>query len=123
MAEWIARLAKLNQWFEVAIQAMAIDDRAQALDALERCVDEQADNAPFIAEFPPFRPLRGEPRFERAARHLAAQAAGSTTVKVEPLPGVLWMSSRPRWRLTTCLTMARPRPVPPSWRERAASTR
>ena len=65
MAEWIARLAKLNQWFEVAIQAMAIDDRAQALSALERCLDEQADNAPFIAEFPPFRPLRGEPRFER----------------------------------------------------------
>jgi serine/threonine-protein kinase len=65
MTEWIAMLARLNQWFEVAIQAMAIDDRAQALSALERCVDERADNAPFIAEFPPFRPLRGEPRFER----------------------------------------------------------
>jgi hypothetical protein len=50
-------------------------------------------------------------------------AAGKVTVKVEPLPGVLWMSSRPRWRLTTCFTMARPRPVPPSWRERAVSTR
>jgi DNA-binding winged helix-turn-helix (wHTH) protein len=65
MTEWIAMLARLNQWFEVAIQAMAIDDRARALSALERCVDERADNAPFIAEFPPFRPLRGEPRFER----------------------------------------------------------
>ena len=65
MVEWIALLAKLNQWFEVAIQAMAIDERAQALDAIERCLDERADNAPFIAEFPPLRPLRGEPRFER----------------------------------------------------------
>ena len=65
MVDWIALLAKLNQSFEVAIQAMAIGERDQALDALERCVDERADNAPFIAEFPPFRPLRGEPRFER----------------------------------------------------------
>lgn len=65
MVEWIARLAKLNQWFEAAIQAMAIGEREQALDALERCVEERGDNAPFIAEFPPFRPLAGEPRFER----------------------------------------------------------
>lgn len=70
MVEWIARLARLNQWFEVAIQAMAIDDRAQALDALERCLDDKADNAPFIAEFPPFRPLRGEPRYERVLHTL-----------------------------------------------------
>jgi hypothetical protein len=65
LVEWIAMLDKLNQSFEVAIQAMAIGERAQALHALERCVDERADNAPFIAEFPPFRPLRGEPRFDR----------------------------------------------------------
>jgi serine/threonine-protein kinase len=65
MVEWIARLAKLNQWFEVAIQAMAIDEREQALDALERCLEERVDNAPFIAQFPPFRPLRGVPRYDR----------------------------------------------------------
>jgi serine/threonine-protein kinase len=70
MAEWIAVLTRLNQWFEVAIQAMAIDERAQALDALERCVDERADNAPFIAAFPPFGPLRGEPRFDRLMHEL-----------------------------------------------------
>ncbi len=70
MAEWIAMLARLNQWFEAAIQAMAIDDRAQALDALERCLDERADNAPFIAQFPPFRPLRGEPRYDRLLARL-----------------------------------------------------
>lgn len=70
IAEWTAMLARLNQWFEVAIQAMAIGARDQALDALERCVDERGDNAPFIAAFPPFRPLRGEPRFERLLSEL-----------------------------------------------------
>ncbi|MPZ31581.1 MAG: hypothetical protein GEV13_11405 [Rhodospirillales bacterium] len=48
-----------------ALKALGLFERAQALHALERCVDERADNAPFIAEFPPFRPLRGEPRFDR----------------------------------------------------------
>jgi DNA-binding winged helix-turn-helix (wHTH) protein/Flp pilus assembly protein TadD len=70
MVEWIAMLAKLNQWFEVAIQAMAIDERGQALDALERCLEERVDNAPFIGEFPPFRPLRGEPRFDQVLNDL-----------------------------------------------------
>jgi tetratricopeptide (TPR) repeat protein len=70
MVDWIGRLAKLNQWFEAAIQAMAIGDRAQALDAIERCLEERADNAPFIAEFPPFRPLRGEPQFDRLLQKL-----------------------------------------------------
>jgi hypothetical protein len=55
-------------------RALAIDDRAQALGALERCLDEQADNAPFIAEFPPFRPLRGEPRFERVLDRLGLRS-------------------------------------------------
>jgi DNA-binding winged helix-turn-helix (wHTH) protein len=65
MVEWVAMLAKLNQWFEVAIQAMAISERALALDGLERCISDRADNAPFIAQFPPFRPLQGEARFDR----------------------------------------------------------
>jgi DNA-binding winged helix-turn-helix (wHTH) protein len=78
MAEWIAMLAKLNQWFEVAIQAMAIGERDQALDALERCVEERGDNAPFIAEFPPFRPLRGEPRFDRLLGRLGLTSSGAS---------------------------------------------
>ena len=65
MVEWIAMLEKLNQRFEVAVQAMVIDERTQALDALQRCVEEHAENAPFIGQYPPFRPLAGEPRFER----------------------------------------------------------
>jgi hypothetical protein len=70
MDEWIALLAKLNQWFEVAIQAMAIGERAQALDALERCVEQRADGAPFMVAFPSFRPLRSEPRFDRLLQQL-----------------------------------------------------
>lgn len=70
MVDWIAMLDRLNQSFEVAIQAMAIGARDRALGALERCVDERGDNAPFIAEFPPFRPLRGEPRFGRLLQKL-----------------------------------------------------
>ena len=125
MVEWIALLAKLNQWFEVAIQAMAIGERAQALDALERCVDERGRQCALHRRVPavPAIARRAAIRSAAAEARLAQSAAGNITVKVEPLPGVLWMSSRPRWRLTTCLTMARPSPVPPSWRERAASTR
>lgn len=78
MAKWIERLGKLNQWFEVAAQAMAIDERAQALAALERCVEERADATPFIVAYPSFFPLRGEPRYERLldAVGLRSSAAG-----------------------------------------------
>ena len=55
----------------------AIGERDQALDALERCVEERGDNAPFIAEFPPFRPLRGEPRYDRLLVRLGLAAPTS----------------------------------------------
>ncbi len=54
---------------------------------------------------------------------LPAQASGRATEKALPWPGVLSISSRPRWRATICLTMASPSPVPPSARERLSSTR
>jgi len=41
----------------------------------------------------------------------------------EPLPGVLSINSSAPWRCDTCLTMARPKPVPPVSRERLRSTR
>ena len=50
-------------------------------------------------------------------------ACGSQTLTVVPTPSSLSICSWPRWRLTTCLTMARPSPVPPAARERPASTR
>ena len=84
MVQWIAMLAKLNQWFEVAIQAMAIGERGQALDALERCVAEKVDNAPFIAAFPPFRALRGELRFERLLDELGLGGSCHPTFNPQP---------------------------------------
>src|SRR6185437_183101 len=53
----------------------------------------------------------------------SSPASRSRTVKTDPSPSSLAMSSRPRWRLTICLTIARPSPVPPMARERAVSTR
>src|SRR3546814_16701400 len=44
---------------------------------------------------------------------IASAADGKWTVMVVPFPGVLMISMRPRCRSTMCLTMARPRPVPP----------
>jgi hypothetical protein len=49
--------------------------------------------------------------------------AGSTMLKLEPAPGVLAIFSSPPCRCTTCLTIARPSPVPPVSRERLRSTR
>ena len=48
---------------------------------------------------------------------------GSQMVNVAPSPSRLSMASWPRCRLTMCLTMARPSPVPPMARERPVSTR
>ena len=53
----------------------------------------------------------------------AARLAGNRIAKVDPTPGVLSIFNSPPCRCTTCLTMARPRPVPPVSRERLRSTR
>src|SRR6478609_8171557 len=52
-----------------------------------------------------------------------AWAAGSSMVKVDPRPGSDQTDTLPPWLSATCLTIARPRPVPPVARERAVSTR
>src|ERR671917_843959 len=48
---------------------------------------------------------------------------GRQTVKVVPSPKALSTATRPPWFSATCLTMLRPRPVPPVSLERALSTR
>ena len=48
---------------------------------------------------------------------------GRVTVKVLPAPGLLAHSTLPRCDSAIHLTMARPRPKPPSWRERASPAR
>ena len=62
----------------------------------------------------------------RDRSYLAASrsiATGSQTENVEPLPSSLSISSTPRCRLTMCLTIASPSPVPPALRDRPLSTR
>ena len=46
-----------------------------------------------------------------------------TQENVEPRPGSLAMTRRPWCRLSTCLTIESPRPVPPDSRERLDDTR
>jgi DNA-binding winged helix-turn-helix (wHTH) protein/Flp pilus assembly protein TadD len=70
MLEWIAMLERLNQWYEVAIQRMVIDDVTGALDALERAVAEHADSVIYMGTYPSFRPLRGERRYQRLVQQL-----------------------------------------------------
>ena len=70
MAEWLAMLESLNQWYEVAIQRMVIDDRPGALAALERCLAERIDGVFTVEHFPSFRPLLGEARFQQVLRNL-----------------------------------------------------
>ena len=48
---------------------------------------------------------------------------GKATRTVVPCVTRLSMRSPPPWARTMCLTMASPRPVPPSSRDRALSTR
>jgi hypothetical protein len=53
----------------------------------------------------------------------ATHPTGRRMVNVEPFPSALSTSIFPPMRSTTCLTMERPRPVPPTSLERALSTR
>ena len=70
MLEWIAMLGRLNQWYEVAIQRMVIDDVAGALEALERAGAVHADSVIYTGTYPSFHPLRGEPRYQRLMQQL-----------------------------------------------------
>ena len=51
------------------------------------------------------------------------RASGMRRVNVEPRPSSLHTVTEPPWLLATCLTMARPRPVPPVLLARDWSTR
>ncbi len=67
---------------------------------------------------------KGYPRICReSGRLLIHQAFFRVKEKVDPFPGVLSTETLPPWSWTMCLTMARPSPVPPCSRLRAASTR
>ena len=65
----------------------------------------------------------GNDRHAAACGAACPPAPGSQTRNTAPSPAALSITSWPRCRLTMCLTIARPSPVPPALRERPASTR
>src|ERR1700674_198918 len=70
------------------------------------------------------RPHRaGYPAVVAAAAGGSAPGTGRKTRKVVPRPMRLSTSTWPPWDWARCLTIARPRPVPPSSRARPLSTR
>ena len=54
---------------------------------------------------------------------VSGRARAGTRVNVEPWPSTDHTRTSPPWVAATCLTMDRPRPVPPVERWRAGSTR
>jgi tetratricopeptide (TPR) repeat protein len=77
MADWIARLEQLDQWYEAALQWMVLDERDRALAGLERCAAERGTNMPFLLQYPSLRPLRGEPRLRELVDQLGLGARGN----------------------------------------------
>jgi len=74
------------------------------------------------AQIPP-RALTAPCRGGERRGNSAAQASGISKRKVAPCPSWLFTDTVPPCKSTMCLTMERPRPVPPFSRERALSTR
>ena len=65
----------------------------------------------------------GPPAARQVASGMRSRPGGTDTVKQAPLPGSLVTATTAPMLSATCFTMARPRPVPPSSRLRALSTR
>ena len=65
MAEWLALLERTNRWESAAVQWMAVGEPERALGVLEGCVHRRSTFAPFTRQFPSFRSLHGEPRFQQ----------------------------------------------------------
>jgi DNA-binding winged helix-turn-helix (wHTH) protein/tetratricopeptide (TPR) repeat protein len=70
MLEWLAWLERTTRLESAAVQWMAIGEPGRALDVLERCVARRSTFAPFVRQFPSFRALQGEPRFQQILRTL-----------------------------------------------------
>ena len=67
---WIALLERTNRWEGAAQQWMAVGEPERALDALEHCLRARTTYLCFTAQNPYFRPLHGNPRFQRILRVL-----------------------------------------------------
>lgn len=81
MHVWIGLLERTNRWEGAAMQWMAVGEPARAMDALEHCVKARTTYLCFTAQNPYFRPLHGDPRFQRILRvlnldgHISAAAS------------------------------------------------
>jgi hypothetical protein len=89
MTEWIAMLVRLDQWYEVAIERMVIDDRAGAIEALERCVAQRIDGVISVAQYPCFRPLHDERRFRQVMQDIGLTTLDPRTPAREKKVAVL----------------------------------
>ena len=76
---------------------------------------------PGSASGPPARPRRGQA--DRKVVQVSLRSTGKRTWMRVPLPSLLWSWILPWWSCTACLTMERPRPVPPEALEWLLSTR
>jgi DNA-binding winged helix-turn-helix (wHTH) protein/tetratricopeptide (TPR) repeat protein len=70
MDVWIALLERTNRWEGAAMQWMAVGESARALDALEHCVKARTTYLCFTGQNPYFRPILGDPRFQRILQTL-----------------------------------------------------
>ena len=70
MDVWIALLERTNRWEGAAMQWMAVGELARALDALEHCVKARTTYLCFTGQNPYFRPILGDPRFQRILQTL-----------------------------------------------------
>ena len=76
----------------------------QVTDEGGRIQSAQVDATSSVAALPCHLPIEG-----KAFAH-----SGKTIVIAVPLPGSLCSSTRALWNCAPCLTMDRPRPVPPT---------
>jgi DNA-binding winged helix-turn-helix (wHTH) protein/tetratricopeptide (TPR) repeat protein len=70
MEVWIPLLERTNRWEGAAMQWMVAGEPGKAMDALEHCVKARTTYLCFTAQNPYFRPLHGEPRFQRILQAL-----------------------------------------------------
>ena len=80
MFAWLTLAERTHRWETAAIQWMAVGEPGRALAALETCVDQRSTYMRFIAQCPAWRPLHGEPRFQKLLRTLKLEGRAEREV-------------------------------------------
>jgi DNA-binding winged helix-turn-helix (wHTH) protein/tetratricopeptide (TPR) repeat protein len=89
MEAWIGLLQRTNRWEGAAMQWMAAGEPERTLDALEHCLKARTTYLCLAAEGPCFRPLRGNPRFERILQTIGIDGGARLEAVVLPSVGAL----------------------------------